>query len=183
MTMEWTGRFGVPYQGSKNRIAKDIVSVLPRGRRFVDLFAGGCAMTHAALLSGKYEKFVVNDKWGFGQRLFVDSIAGKMHGRWKEWVSRAEFHARWRADPFIALCWSYGAKGYCYIYGHEVEEVKERLHAYFAEHGVQDYHKWMRGKLQVPGVDLPQRIQSIECEALERLEALEQIGALGRWGG
>lgn len=53
--------YGVQYKGSKNRIAKDIISVLPSGKRFVDLFAGGCAVTQAALLSGKYEKVLCND--------------------------------------------------------------------------------------------------------------------------
>ena len=43
--------YGVPYQGSKSRIAKDIIDQLPTGNRFVDLFAGGCAITHAAILS------------------------------------------------------------------------------------------------------------------------------------
>lgn len=57
--------YGIPYQGSKNRIAKDIVELLPSGKRFVDLFAGGCAMTHAAMLSGKYERFLVNDLYPF----------------------------------------------------------------------------------------------------------------------
>ena len=37
--MERTAR--VPYKGSKNAIARDIIGVLPRGKRFVDLFAGG----------------------------------------------------------------------------------------------------------------------------------------------
>jgi site-specific DNA-adenine methylase len=43
--------YGVPYQGSKSRIANDIIALLPEGRRLVDLFAGGCAITHAAILS------------------------------------------------------------------------------------------------------------------------------------
>ena len=33
--------FGLPYQGSKQSIAKDIVAILPCGNRLVDLFAGG----------------------------------------------------------------------------------------------------------------------------------------------
>lgn len=41
--------FGVPYQGSKRRLAPTIVSVLPGGPAFVDVFAGGCAVTLAAL--------------------------------------------------------------------------------------------------------------------------------------
>lgn len=55
--------YGVPYQGSKNRIAKDIIELLPSGHRFVDLFAGGCAMTHCASLSDKWDKVLSNDKY------------------------------------------------------------------------------------------------------------------------
>ena len=46
-------RYGVPYQGSKNKICKWVIDNLPSGKVFVDLFAGGCAVTHAAMLSGK----------------------------------------------------------------------------------------------------------------------------------
>lgn len=53
--------YGIPYLGSKNRIAKDIIEVLPRGKRLVDLFAGGCAITHCGMLSGKWKEFLVND--------------------------------------------------------------------------------------------------------------------------
>lgn len=33
--------YGVPYQGNKSRIADIIISILPAGRRLVDLFGGG----------------------------------------------------------------------------------------------------------------------------------------------
>ena len=42
--------YGVPYQGNKSRIADIIISVLPEGKRLVDLFGGGwCnhALRHA----------------------------------------------------------------------------------------------------------------------------------------
>ena len=42
-------RYGVPYLGSKSRIATWVVEHLPSAETFVDLFAGGCAVTHAAL--------------------------------------------------------------------------------------------------------------------------------------
>ena len=45
--------YGLPYKGSKNRIAKKILDVLPAAPVLYDVFAGGCAITHAALLSGK----------------------------------------------------------------------------------------------------------------------------------
>lgn len=33
--------YGMPYCGSKNRIARDIIATLPKARVLVDLFAGG----------------------------------------------------------------------------------------------------------------------------------------------
>ena len=53
--------YGIGYQGSKSRIAKYIIDILPPGNRLVDLFAGGCSITHCAMLSGKYKKFLAND--------------------------------------------------------------------------------------------------------------------------
>ena len=44
ISMNWRGRLGVPYQGSKNAIARDIIGIMPRGKRFVDLFAQNSAM-------------------------------------------------------------------------------------------------------------------------------------------
>lgn len=72
--------FGVSYQGSKNRLAKELVALLPSGERFVDLFAGGCAMTHAAIVSGKYKSFLVNDKYPYGLRLFKMGVNGDLNG-------------------------------------------------------------------------------------------------------
>lgn len=69
-------RFGVPYQGSKNYIARWIIDNLPEDKILVDLFAGGCAVTHAALLSGKWDKIIANDI-GDAPELFVDAINGK----------------------------------------------------------------------------------------------------------
>ena len=47
-------RYGIPYMGSKNLIAEWVVGNLPAGGTLYDLFAGGCAVTHRALLSGKF---------------------------------------------------------------------------------------------------------------------------------
>ena len=149
-------RLGVPYQGSKNAIARDIIALLPRGKRFVDLFAGGCAMTHAAILSGKYETFLANDLHGFGVRLFRDAIAGKCNGAWRHWVSREEFFAKRDIDQLVALCWSFSNNGRDYLYAKTKEESKR------AEH-----ERRLRG--------VKTTTQSLrQCEALERLQALER---------
>lgn len=33
--------YGLPYMGSKNAIAENIIRLLPKAKRLVDLFAGG----------------------------------------------------------------------------------------------------------------------------------------------
>lgn len=68
---------GAPYQGSKGRIARDIVDKLPRGERFVDLFSGGGAVTHAAMLSDKFGTFHMNDINPVRQRGFVSGVNGE----------------------------------------------------------------------------------------------------------
>lgn len=40
--------YGVPYQGNKSRIADIIISILPSGKRLVDLFGGG-ELSHTVL--------------------------------------------------------------------------------------------------------------------------------------
>ena len=121
-------RYGVPYKGSKNSIAKWIVDNLPRADTFVDLFCGGCAVTHAALLSGKYKKFIINDIDGRVPNFFLECCYGKHTiENHKEWISREDFF-RLKDDIYIALTWSFGNNGIDYIYGKDIEPYKKALH-------------------------------------------------------
>ena len=47
--------YGIPYMGSKNTIATWVVDHIPACDNLYELFAGGCAVTHAAILSGKFK--------------------------------------------------------------------------------------------------------------------------------
>lgn len=47
--------YGVPYQGNKSRIADIIINILPKGKRLVDLFGGGGAITHCGMLSENWK--------------------------------------------------------------------------------------------------------------------------------
>lgn len=95
--------YGVPYMGSKNRIANDIMELLPSGHRFVDLFAGGCAMTHAALASGKYDCALTNDKYPvLGVDLFKMAVAGEFDDpKYLRLVGYPEFYERRYIDPWM----------------------------------------------------------------------------------
>ena len=119
-------RYGVPYQGSKNKIAQWIISNLPSGDTLIDLFAGGCAVTHAAILSGKWNRIVANDI-GDAPQLFMDAIHGK-YANEKRWISREEFHRIKDSDTYVSLCWSFGNNRSDYLYAREIEPWKKALH-------------------------------------------------------
>lgn len=113
--------------GSKNRIAREIIDNLPSGEVFVDLFCGGCAVTHAALLSNKYRRFIANDINCAIPHLFKNAIGGKYKDE-KRWISRDDFERLKSSDPYVACCWSFGNNGQGYMYSKEIEPWKKALH-------------------------------------------------------
>lgn len=124
--------YGVPYQGSKSAIAESIISALPRANCFVDLFFGGGALTHCAMLSGKYKHYVINDITPFGMDLFCNAIDGKYKNECR-WVSREEFFELKDIDPYVRICWSFGSDCRTYLYAREIEDYKHCLHMVIVE--------------------------------------------------
>ena len=122
-----TTRFGVPYKGSKNGIVRKILPYLPMAKNFYDLFAGGCAMTHAALLTSRYDHFYANDLQGDGLKLFLSAIRGDFKNE-KRWISRQDFEKMKNSDPYVSLCWSFGNNQRDYMYAAEIEPWKLALH-------------------------------------------------------
>ena len=120
-------RYGVPYKGSKNAIAAWIAQTLPAATNFYDLCAGGCAVTHAAMKSGKYARYFCNDIDGGGIALFCDAVAGKF-AQEARWISRADFFRLKDSEPYVRFCWSFGNGGDSYLYSKEIEPWKKALH-------------------------------------------------------
>lgn len=120
-------KYGIPYMGSKDKIADDILSVLPRGKRFVDLFGGGFAMSHAALLSGKYEQVFYNEINPLVPKLIKDTLAGK-YANERRWISREDFFRLKDVDGYVKYLWSFGNTGNNYLYGKQIEPWKKALH-------------------------------------------------------
>ena len=122
--------FGLPYMGSKNRIAKQLITEIiwnePNAQIFIDLFAGGCAMSHAAILSGKFKKVIANDINEM-PKLFKNAILGKYRDE-KRWISRDEFHKLKDTDMYVKSCWSFGNRGATYMYGKHLEPYKKAYH-------------------------------------------------------
>lgn len=120
-------KYGLPYKGSKNKLAERIVRLLPKRTHLVDLFCGGCAVSHAALLMGKYEHIHINDINWMCPKLFIDALNGKYNDE-NRWISREYFFRLKDTDPYVAVVWSFGNNLRDYLYSKEIEPLKKAIH-------------------------------------------------------
>lgn len=119
-------KYGLPYQGSKNKLAERIVALLPPATHLYDVFAGGCAVTHAALLSGKFKEVHANDITD-SVTLFEDALNGKYENE-SRWISREDFFRLKDSDPYVRIVWSFGNNQQGYLYSKEIEPYKKAVH-------------------------------------------------------
>ena len=120
-------KFGAAYQGSKSKIADEIISKLPSKKYFIDAFSGGGALAHCALESNKFEYIIAND-------LQTKDIL-EAHFLWtpeqhlefqKKWVTKEEFEKT--DNLYIKTCWSFSNNRKAYIYSKACYEYKRLLH-------------------------------------------------------
>ena len=128
-------KYGLPYKGSKNKLAERIVSLLPKRTHLIDLFCGGCAVSHAALVKGKYQHIHINDINWMCPTLFIDALNGKYNDETR-WISREDFERLKKTDPYVAFVWSFGNNLKGYLYSKEIEPFKRALHhaIFFADY-------------------------------------------------
>ena len=119
--------YGLPYTGSKSKIAHWVVDNLPCGRVLIDAFAGGCSITHRALLSKKWMTIIANDINRKYPQLFLDAVQGKYRDE-RRWISREDFERLKSQDAFVACCWSFSNNLKDYIYSKAIEPYKRALH-------------------------------------------------------
>ena len=121
--------YGLPYTGSKSRIATWLVERLPSCETFVDVFCGGCAVSDAMMRHNKAKKFILNDLQGDVPKLFVDALKGELDKyNPLHWVSCEQFFAEKATNPFIRLVYSFGSRGDTYPYSKELEPYKRAIH-------------------------------------------------------
>ena len=173
--------YGVPYQGNKSRVADIIISILPEGKRLVDLFGGGGAITHCAILSGKWDQFLYNDLNEMITSLFIDAVYGKYHDEHRV-ITREEFNDLKDTDAYVKYIWSFGNAGSAYLWGRDIEEVKcTACHALMDEtlHDRRMAYIHFVQMLRNSKDPTPNRLAPLErLQALTQLEALQRLEAL-----
>ena len=113
--------------GSKNRIAEKIVSQLPQATHFYDLFGGGGAISHCAMLSGKYQFVHYNELDPLVFKGFKMFINGDFKSE-DRWISREEFFKLKDSDPYVAICFSFGSGMRSYRFNPEKELFQKAVH-------------------------------------------------------
>ena len=119
--------YGICYMGSKNALAERIVALLPSAPHLIDVFAGGCAVTHCAMKSGKWQHVHANDLNEMIVGAFRRAINGEFIGE-RRWVSHEEFNRVRDTDAYAAICFSFGGNMRSYAYSPANEDLKRALH-------------------------------------------------------
>ena len=195
-------RYGIPYVGSKNKIAEKIIDKLPPAKHFYDLFGGGGAMTHCALMSGKYEFVHYNEFNPLVFKVFKMAINGEFKGE-NRWISKEDFEKLKDSDPYVACCYSFGNDLKTYCYAIDREPFKKAVHysIFFDDNSLLnkyidlkdfkyssnnikerrlEFQRYMKINL-IGSLESLERLRSLESlERLQSLESLERLQSLER---
>ena len=177
--------YGIPYKGSKNKIAESIIAQLPSAKHFYDLFGGGGAMTHRALLSGKYEVVHYNEFNPLVFKAFKMAINGEFKNETR-WISKEDFERLKDSDPYVACCFSFGNSFRTYAYNSETEKFKKAVHysIFFDDDSLlKEYidlkdFKYNSGSIKERRLELQRYMKTNLIESLERLERLQSLESI-----
>jgi len=189
-------KYGIPYMGSKDKIAEVICKFIPKDENFYDLFGGGCAITHCmSLFKNKFKYLHYNEL----EKTTVDFIKDIISGKYNkdtfkpEFIDREMFFKNKDKCAYTRIIWSFGNNQTCYMFGKDIEQEKKSLHnavvfekfddtaikilGYNAfKPGLSIYQKRLLIKQSFKKYQLQYLLQQLT--RIERLEQLEQLSRL-----
>ena len=144
-----------------------------RRQYIVRPFWRGGAITHCAVLSGKWQKVVYNELDPVVFQGFQMAIQGKFKNE-NRWISRSDFFRLRRSDPYVAMCFSFGNDLKTYCYGRDIEKYKKMIHEIVygdtPRNRLKAYKHFMKECKKI--------YRNWTLESLERLERLQSLGHL-----
>jgi len=191
-------KYGIPYQGSKNKILGQICRYFPKADHFYDIFGGGFSVTHfmAENRANDYKEFHYNEIRKDVPRLIKDAIKGRYsYSSFKpEWISREDFNRKKDTDAYVACCWSFGNNFKYYLFSPENEKTKKSLHNAVVFNVFDDFAKDFFGfncfpvgfdcikkrRLYINQVTRERGGDNIDLQQLQQLQQLERLGQLER---
>ena len=184
---------GLPYKGSKNTIAVDLVKCLPRGKKLLDACCGGGAFLMAAAMSLRWDKVVGNDL-NSATIALLDAVLihkGQIEYEHPSVCTRDDFANSLQRiengnftiqDCVNKYCASFGNDGKTYLYGKQIEEYKLTAEQMLTADTLDQRRKFYRkfhALINTDDSEDKERLQKLESmqrlQSLERLERLERL--------
>ena len=181
---------GLPYKGSKNTIANDIVKALPRGKKLLDACCGGGAILMAAAMSGRWEKVVGNDL-NAATIALLDAVLihkGQIEYEHPPVCTRDDFfHSLQRIengdfdiqDCVNKYCASFGNNGQTYLWNPEIEKIKENVEKMLVATRLPErrraFRKFIAYLEKQAEFDLAKLENIQQLQNFERLQRLERL--------
>ena len=171
--------YGFPYQGSKSKIAKEIINILPANDYLVDLFAGGCAITHCGMLSKKWKYFIANDITCSAKAFeAVINHTTNIDFENPQLITREKFKEiagdNDNVDNFLlSIIWSFGNDRRTYIYGEDIEQLKNSIFLMI-------YGKTSKIRFNNYKLFLKENSKNKDIHRLQSIENLNRIEKLNR---
>ena len=185
---------GMPYMGSKRKLANRIVDTIlqdrPNTKYVYDLFGGGGAISFEFLkrnntLFSPIEKVFYNELNTGVCELLKDIKVNGITEKYNQWIDRETFNKHKNdSDWFGGLCkviWSFGNNQKSYLFGREIEKIKKQAHVYLFENGYkigQTEKRILLIKQFKNNEKIKGRFELQRLEQLERLERLQQLQQL-----
>ncbi len=197
--------YGIPYKGSKRKLAQEILNFIkerhPDCEYFYDLFGGGGAVSLCA--SNIFNNVFYNELDSGVANLFNFLLNNNVPDNWYQWVCREKFHGEKNLPtPYggmIKQCWSFGNNGDSYLFSEYNENLKRPLHnviVNLCENSLKELED--RHSIQIPNEllsgDVPinqrrldtmryvkSKIGRIDLEPLERLQQLKVLQQLEKF--
>jgi len=187
-------KYGLPYMGSKRKIAEELFDVMlrikPGAKYFYDLFGGGGAMSFHAIQRGL--KVIYNDL-DTDMAALMNFIISRIrngerskHGLlpedWYKFITKDEFDEIKKQSgsyaQFVRICYSFGNTCKSYLYRKELEIIKHLLHDVVVYQGDSSLMK-LRDALCDDNIEMP---TDADWNS-RRLTLMRQIKSLGHHRG
>lgn len=199
--MGYISNLGIPYMGSKKKLAKSIIDVIleqnPECKYFYDLFGGGGAISFEALQRPQIEKVYYNEMDTGIVELLKKILNEGVTEEFYQWIDRETFNQCKRGHDWFAglvkTIWSFGNKTHDYLYGKDIEQYKKLLHdivvnkseyavnILYEKYGVELDYKYIDNNYNID----ERRLYTLQCIKIknnkhERIEHLERLKHLAQ---
>ena len=173
-------RLGIPYMGSKRKLASEILKVITQRHEgisdFYDLFGGGGSVSFTAVKNYNF-KTHYNE---LNRHIFslVEYLKNNkiLESTFYEWIDREKFfeqinksneNADWFSG-FVMSCWSFGNNQKSYLYGENIEQDKFHAHNFIVN---KDLNSMKSLNLDIPElieIETILKRKSVFCSIIEK---------------